>query len=218
MGRFVRLILVFLLGLLLGCASYQIGAQFQSGRRALLVNNPETALPYFLAVADSDPNYVYRSMHYSEGIWTYVGRAQYATGKLKEARQSLERALAMDKDDNLARLYLGLTLWRSGETSRGLKEVEAGMRGLHDWLEYIERTRPFEAYWDPLREIRGTIEKNLENISAKDFDRQQLIASAEWLGQKMESEIDKARQDERRQFDRDFERRRGVSVGVGVGF
>ena len=218
MGRIARLILVCLLGNLAGCASFQVAGQVQTGRQALLVNNPERALPYFLAAADSDPNYVYRSMHYSEGIWTYVGRAQYATGKLKEAQQSLERALANDKDDNMARLYLGLTLWRSGETSRGLKEIEAGMRGLHDWLEYIERTRPFEAYWDPLREIRGTIEKNLENISAKDFDRQQLIASAEWLGQRIESEIDKARQDERRQFDRDFERRRGPSVGVGIGF
>jgi len=214
----VRLLSIFLVGFLAGCASFQVAGQVQTGRQALLINNPERALPYFLAAADSDPNYVYRSMHYSEGIWTYVGRAQYATGKLKDARQSLERALSIDKDDNLARLYLGLTLWRSGETSRGLKEIEAGMRGLHDWLEYIERTRPFEAYWDPVREIRGAIEKNLDNISAKDFDRQQLIASAEWLGQRMESEIDRARQDERRQFDRDFERRRGMSIGVGIGF
>lgn len=210
--------LVCLLGLVLGCASFQIGGQFQSGRRALLANNPEAALPYFLAVADSDPNYVYRSMDYREGIWTYVGRTQYAVGQFKEARQSLERALAIDKNDNLARLYLGLTLLRSGETSRGLKELEAGMRGLHEWLEYLQRSRPFEAYWDPARDIRGAIEKNLDNISGKDFDRQQLIASAEWLGQRMESEIDRARQDERRQFDRDFERRRGVSVGVGIGF
>ena len=132
MGRIIRLILVCLIGVLSGCASYQVAGQVQTGRQALLINNPEHALPYFLAAADSDPNYVYRSMHYSEGIWTYVGRAQYATGKLKEARQSLERALSIDKDDNLARLYLGLTLWRSGETPRGLKEIEAGMRGLHD--------------------------------------------------------------------------------------
>jgi hypothetical protein len=34
----------------------------------------------------------------------------------------------------------------------------------------------------------------------------------------MEEEIDKVRQDERRQFDRDFDRRRGLSVGVGIGF
>jgi tetratricopeptide (TPR) repeat protein len=195
-----------------------VAGQVQRGRQALLINNPESALPYFLAAADGDPNYVYRSVHYSEGIWTYVGRAQYATGKLKEARQSLERALALDPYDNLAKLYLGLTLYRSGETAPGLKEIEAGMRGLHDWLESIERARPFEAFWDPLREIRGAIEKDLDRISTKEFDSQQIVANAEWLGLRMENEIDKVRQDERRQFERDFDRRRGLSVGVGIGF
>jgi hypothetical protein len=34
----------------------------------------------------------------------------------------------------------------------------------------------------------------------------------------MENEIDRARRDERRQFERDFERRRGLSVGVGIDF
>lgn len=215
MGKGPRLISICLIGFLSGCASYQVGGQFQSGRRALLVNDPQAALPYFLAVADSDPNFVYRSMYYSEGIWTYVGRTQYATGKLAEARQSLERALSLDKEDNLARLYLGLTLSRMGDNSRGSKEIEAGMRGLHDWLEYIERTRPSEGYWDPAREIRTAIEKDLDRISAKDLNREQLIADAEWLGLKMESEIDKARQDERRRYERDFDRRPGVGFGIG---
>lgn len=206
------------MGLLAACASYQVAGQVNAGRRALLVNDPEGALPYFLAAAERDPNYVYRSVHYSEGIWTYVGRTQYATGKLDEARQSLERALARDEHDHLARLYLGLTLYRSGETGRGLKEIEAGMRGLHDWLEYIERARPFEAFWDPLREIRSTIEKDLDRMSTKEFDAQQIVANAEWLGLRMENEIDKVRQDERREFERDFDRRRGLSVGVGIGF
>src|SRR5262245_33986215 len=215
MVRDLRLLSIFLIGLLSGCASYQVGGQFQSGRRALLVNDPQSALSYFLAVANSDPNFVYRSMYYSEGIWTYVGRTQYATGKLAEARQSLERALSMDKDDNLARLYLGLTLWRLGDNARGLKEIEAGMLGLHDWLEYIDRTRPSEGYWDPAREIRTAIEKDLDRISAKDFDREQLVANGEWLGQKMENEIDKAREDERRRYQREFDRRPGVGFGIG---
>jgi hypothetical protein len=117
----------------------------------------------------------------------------------------------------MARLYLGLTLARSGDSTRGVKEIETGMKGLHDWLEYIESSRPFEAYWDPTREIRGAIEKDLEKISAKDFDLQQLIADAEWLGQRMESEIDRARRDERRRYENDFDRHRGHSGGVGVG-
>lgn len=218
MYRASPFISICLVGVLAGCAAYQVAGQVQTGRQALLINQPERALPYFFEAAQNDPDYIYRSMHFHEGVWTYVGRAQYGTGRLKEARQSLERALSIDKDDNLARLYLGLTLVRLGDTSRGFKEIESGLNGIHEWLEYIERTRPFEAFWDPLREIRGAIEKDLANVSGKDFDRQQLIASAEWVGQRMENEIDRARQDERRQFDRDFDRRRGVSVGVGIGF
>jgi hypothetical protein len=45
-----------------------------------------------------------------------------------------------------------------------------------------------------------------------------LIADAEWVGQEMENEVDRARRDEQRQYDRDFDRRRGPSAGVGIGF
>jgi tetratricopeptide (TPR) repeat protein len=211
--------LSFLLILFLaGCAAFRVGGQFQAGRQALLANDPERALVYFLEAAQGDPGYVYQSMSFSEGIWTYVGRVQYATGKFKEAHQSLERALANDKNDLLARLYLGLSLARGEEHSRGLREIETGMRGIFDWLEYIERSRPFEAYWDPTREIRNAIEKDLAAIPGRDFNFEQLIANAEWVGQMMENEIDRARLYERRQFDRDFERGRGFSVGVGIGF
>ncbi len=178
MGIAIRLVMFSFAGILTACAGFQVAGQFQAGRQALLINQPENALPYFLAAADRDPDSVY----------------------------------------NMARLYLGLTLALSGDAARGVKEIESGMNGLHDWLEYIERTRPFEAYWDPTREIRGAIEKDLDKISSKDIDPQQLIADAEWVGQRMESEIDRARRDERRRYENEFDRRRGPSVGVGVGF
>jgi tetratricopeptide (TPR) repeat protein len=215
MSRVPAFILILLLA---ACAAYNVGGQFVAGRQALLRNDLQTALGYFLAAAQSDPNYVFRAVYFHEGIWTYVGRAQYATKRYQDAGQSLERALSMDKDDHLARLYLGLTLARSGDLSRGIKEIENAMRGIFDWLEYINRTRPFEAYWDPARDIRKAIEKDLDYISSKDFNPEQLIADAEWLGKRMEEEIDQVRQDERREFDRNFDRRRGVSLGVGIGF
>jgi hypothetical protein len=118
----------------------------------------------------------------------------------------------------MARLYLGLTLMRSDDYERGLKELANAMRGLHDWLEYMESTRPLQAYWDPTREIRGAIEKELERITARDIAREELIANGEWLGKQMEEEIDRARRDERRQWERDFDHRRGPSVGLGLGF
>jgi len=215
-GCFARLAFIFLLS---GCASFQVAGLVQSGRRALLINNPEEARVYFQQAADSNPNYIFESGLFREGIWTYVGRAQYATGKLQEARQSLERALSLYKDDYLARLYLGLTLARSGDQSGGLKEIESAMKGLHDWLEYINSSRPFTAYWDPRREIRSELEKDLAMIAGKDIDWPKLIASAEWIGQKMEDEIDKVKRDELEHYRHDeFGPRRGISLGIGMGF
>src|SRR5215470_14184878 len=211
-----RLAFVFLM---LGCASFQAAGQVQSGRRALLINNPEQALANFQQASESDPNYIYQSGLFREGIWTYVGRAQYRTGKFEEARRSLERALSVYKDDYLARIYLGLTLARTDNLSAGLKEIESGMKGLHDWLEYINASRPYTAYWDPTREICSELEKGIAMIAGKDIDWPQLIASAEWIGQKMEDEMDKVKRDEREHYRRDeYGPRRGISIGVGVGF
>ena len=205
---------------LAGCAAYQAAGQVQSGRQALIINKPEDALAYFQQVAQSNPNYIFQSETYREGIWTYVGRSQYSLGRLTEARQSLEKALSIYPDDYLARIYLGLTLLRSGDDSRGLKELTGGMKGLYDWLEYMNRTMPFTAFWDPRREIRSELEKDLNLLSGKDIDRPQLISSAEWIGQRMEEEIDLVRRDEQRLMDRDSEwfRGRGGGVGIGIGF
>ena len=208
-----------LIFVLTGCAAYQAAGQVQSGRQALIINKPEDALAYFQQVAQSNPNYIFQSETYREGIWTYVGRSQYSLGRLTEARQSLEKALSIYPDDYLARIYLGLTLLR-GEDSGGLKELAGGMKGLYDWLEYMNRTMPFTAFWDPRREIRSELEKDLNLLSGKDIDRPQLISSAEWIGQRMEEEIDLVRRDEQRLMDRDSEwfRGRGGGVGIGIGF
>jgi tetratricopeptide (TPR) repeat protein len=155
-------------------------------------------------------------MDFRESIWTYVGRAQYETKRYAEARKSLERALSLDRDDNLARLYLGLTLTRSGELARGMKEIESAMQGIYDWIEYMNRTRPLQAYWDPLRQMRNSIEKDLQ--AGRDANPEQLMANAEWLGAEMEQEIDRVRRDERQQLDRSLDRERGVSIGIGIGF
>jgi hypothetical protein len=73
------------------------------------------------------------------------------------------------------------------------------MKGLYDWLEYYESSRPFEAYWDPRREMRSAIEKDLAVISGNRIDWQRLMANAEWLGERMEAEIDHVRWQESRQ-------------------
>ena len=54
----------------------------------------------------------------------YLGRAYLETGKDKEARQTLERAVSLDGDDPFAHLYLGIALLNTGARDRGRRSEE----------------------------------------------------------------------------------------------
>lgn len=152
----------------------------------------------FQRCAELDPNYMFESFYFREGVWTYIGRIHYVMGQFPEARYALERALAIEKNDHLAHLFLGLTLARSGDGPNGLRSIEAGMKGLYGLLEEMTSSQPHSALWDPQREIRSEIERNLALISGRDIDGQKLFSSAEWLGEKFEDEIDLVRRQESR--------------------
>ena len=198
--------------LLTGCVSLQVGTEFQSGRQALLRGNDETALAFFQSVAQKDPNYIYGTA-YRQGILSYVGRTEYSTGKLPQARQTLERALAANREEDVARLYLGLALVRDGDRARGVKEIEGAMRGMYDWIEYVTEAHRFSfgQFWDPGRDIRSAIQMQLAMIPGRDGDMPKIIAESEWLGKRMEEEVDRARRQESEQFSRDNDAGRGGS-------
>lgn len=193
-------IMFLLLAFLTGCASLRAGGEVAAGRRALLAGNNETALAYFQSAAQIDPNYRYGTA-YQQSILSYIGRTEYAVGRLPQARQTLEKALNANRDEDLTRLYLGLTLARSGDRQQGLKEIEGGMKGIHAWLDYINEAHRFSfgQFWDPAHAIRSAIQGDLAMISGREFDWPKLIASSEWIGQMMEEEGDKARRDEARE-------------------
>ena len=179
---------------------FRIAGQFQSGRRAFLAKKYEDALKYFQRVEQSNPDYVFVSGNFREGIWTFIGRAQYSLGQLAEARQSLERAILSNRDDCFAKLFLSLIFARGNDHSNGQREIESGLRGLYDWIEQANAADPFNAAWDTRREIRGEIETALAKIADRKVDWQELIASGEWLGQRMAEEIDQIRRDEGRRL------------------
>ena len=192
----ISLALFSLFVFLAGCTSLQTGGEVQSGRQALLEGKNEAALGYFYSAAQMDPNYVYTTgSSPRQGVWSYVGRSEYLTGRFPQARQNLERALSANQQEDIARLYLGLTLAREGDRQRGLKEIEGGMRGINSFLDYINQAQRYSIgqFWDPDRDIRSAIQSNLAMISGKDLDWQRLTADTEWLGIRMEQESDLAR-------------------------
>ena len=182
-----------------GCVAMQVGGEIQDGRMQLLYGDPKSALVHFQRAAELNPDYLYYSV-LPQGVWTYVGRAHYAAGRLPEARQALERAVARHQRDSMGRLYLGLVLARDGDRQRGLTEFESGLRGIYDWLDSFIYNTSYGRFWDPLREIRSEIQSDVAMISGKQIDWQKLIVSGEWLGKRMEEEIDLARRDERDDF------------------
>lgn len=178
------------------CASFKAAGDIQRGRPQLLFGDPDVALAYFQRAASIDENYVMRFRAFDEGVWTYVGRANYAAGRLTDARQALDRAVSQNRDDYLARLYLGLVLLRGGERTRGVGEIESGMKAIYTQLEHINYNTHYGKFWDPRREIRAEIERSLKMISGKDIDLERLAASGEWVGNRLEAEVERARRDE----------------------
>lgn len=199
MKNIMRWASVIAFSLVAGCATVQTGGEVRMGRGDLLAGRPEDALVHFRRAAELNPDYVTGFTVFREGVWTYVGRANYETKNLPEARRALETASTRHKDDYLANLYLGLTLARDGDRQRGLSEIESGMKGLYDWLEYVSETHRYSygEFWDPQREIRSQIRTNLAMLSNRELDWPKVIAGGESIGQRMEEEIDRADREER---------------------
>ena len=183
-----------------GCATIQTAGQIEQGRQAMFVGNNQTALAYFQEAAQADPNAVYGAT-LRMGVFTYLGQAQYLTGNYAQARQTLQKALSMHPGDHVARLYLGLTQARLGDRQEGLKNIEAGMSGIANFLNYIESTfrYTFGQFWDPGGNIRASIKTDLAMISGANTDWPQLIAAGERLGIRIEEEEDKAREQQQQQ-------------------
>lgn len=199
LGVAVRPIHALILGFLALCLSACVtaGTEIHAGRNDLLYGDPNLAVVRFQRAAEMNPN----NLHFSalpQGAWTYVGRAYYAGGKLPEARQALERAVARSDQDSLAKLYLGLVLARDGDRARAVNEIRLGLEGIHGWLDYVEFNFAFSfgRFWDPRKEIRTEINSDLAMIS-RGIDWPKLISSGEWVGRQIEEEIDRARKDER---------------------
>ena len=194
------LFLIFNFALFLsGCASFEAGSNVQRGRYALLRGDSKLALSHFQRVSEIDPNYYYRIGPMKEGVWTYVGRAHYDTGDVKSAQKALEQARTSHPDDSFAPLYLGLALAKNGDRQRGVKELQAGLTGLNDWLEYINQYSADRAYWDPGAIIRLGIKKELTRIEGKEINWTDLIAGAERVGTDLETEADEAMKEKRRE-------------------
>jgi tetratricopeptide (TPR) repeat protein len=182
-----------LLAALVGCAASQAAQEIQEGRRALLIGKPDAAVQHFEKAAALDSK---TSSPLQESAWTYVGRAYYEAGKYSLARQAFERALAENQNDDIARLYLGLIGAREQTNETSARQIQAGLQGVYDRIEYIKRFSFAGEFWDPSGQLSTELLESIKAVSAPQVSWSNIIPRVEGLMQKIENEIDQAQRDE----------------------
>ena len=138
-----------------------MGGEVQYGRQALLKGSNETALGYFYSAAQKDPNYVYATGSSPKaGCLELCRTIGVSYRQISPSPANLGTGAFRKREEDIARLYLGLTLAREGNQQRGLKEIEDGMRGINNFLDYINQAQRYSIgqYWDPGRDIRSAIQ------------------------------------------------------------
>jgi len=182
----------------------RVSSQFQAGRQAFLQREYASAMEHFGKVAQARPDYAFVAANFRQGIWTYLGRTEYRLNRLSEAHRSFERALVMDNQDSLAELYFGLTLARENDTARAVAHLEKALKDLSGWIDSANASNPSAALWDSQGEIRSAIAKSLQAVATHTCSVQELITIGEWIGERMEAEVQQVGRDESRRLNDEY--------------
>ena len=124
---------------------FGVGGRYEEGKDQFFrgrggdMDKAVTSLEY---VVSQDPTY--------KNSLTYLGRAYYRKERYKDAYAILQRAVAVDKDDEIAWLALGVTQLRLGQNEQGIETLKGGITLASKVL--IEGYHNYER-WD----IKGTI-------------------------------------------------------------
>ena len=87
----------------------------------------------------------------------------------------------------------------AGNPAQGAKELGSALTALRRDLESVVYTSPQGKFWDPSGEIRKQMDAALLLLSSREPDVAKIISTGEWIGLRLEEEIDNARRDESQQ-------------------
>ena len=117
---------------------------------------------------------------------TLLGWAYYRKGRYQESLQFLQRALVVNKDDEIAWLVLGIAQLRLGANQEGMDSVKGGITLLAKKSTYGYRT--FEN-WDSSGDVRRAVRRSVMAIRTRGLDdKKRVIRSVEVAIQKVVEE------------------------------
>lgn len=95
----------------------------------------------------------------------------------------------------------------AGNPAQGAKDIASALTGLRADLDSVIYNSPQGRFWDPSGEIRKQMESSLVLISSREPDWTKIISAGEWVGLRLEGEVDSARRDEENEQRRRDQRR-----------
>ncbi len=155
--------------ILFGCARPDlhvgVGGKYNEGKYELMRRvggNADKAIDNFESIAKEDPTY--------RDSLTQLGRAYYKKNRYQDAHLILQRAVALNHEDEIAWLLFGLTQLRLGDTARGLESVRGGLT-LFSKATANNSYRDYKA-WDPGGKIKLALRRavfvTVKGTEAKD--------------------------------------------------
>lgn len=109
---------------------------------------------------------------------TLLGRAYYKSGRYQDASLILQRALAVNKDDEIAWLVFGLTQLRTGEDHKALETLKGALTLASKAM--VEYYRGFQ-YWDRAGKVRIALRRAVLSATKGLEEKQNLIRNVELL-------------------------------------
>ena len=141
-----------------------------------------------MAKAIKKLEYVVRRDPFYKDSLNLLGRAYYNKGRYRDAFKILERALAVNPDDEIAWIALGLTQLRIGDDKEGLKTFKGGISSLlkvsRDGYKGLE-------YWDKNGLVRNAIRKSVFLARKGLEEKKKIVRIGEALLFRIDDELEK---------------------------
>jgi len=152
---------------------FGIGGRYEEGREQFLrgrTGDLDTAIAALESVVSVDPTY--------KNSLTYLGRAYYGKGRFQDAYAILQRALAINKEDEIAWIALGLTQMRLGQVEKGVDTLKGGITlasrvMVNGYLNYL--------YWDTRGLIRASIRRSAFLLTKGAEERDNIVRNTDQL-------------------------------------
>ena len=159
---------------------FGIGGRYNEGREQFTRGrggDMDRAVSALEAVVQQDPTY--------RDSLTLLGRAYYRKGRYQDANQILQRALVVNKNDEVAWLTLGMTQLQLGQDERGVETLKGALTLVSKVV-----TKGYRGYpeWDIKGGVRSAISRSALEVTKGVEDKENILRACDTLLTRMDDE------------------------------